>query len=136
MLRTIPLCLLAAAIAGSPLQTLAQNTNKAAAAKPAASDQGGTTAKKKGAHPFRGKLVAVDQTAKTIQIGTSTYQITSQTKVTKAGKPATLADGVVGEEAAGYAKPSEDGKMIATSVRFGPKPAGTSSSKKTDQPQK
>ena len=125
--------LLVTAVAALPLQLVAQTTNKDAAAKDSARSQNDSTVKRKSGHPFRGKLAAVDKTAKTIKIGQSIYQITSQTKIMKAGKPATLDDGVVGEEAAGYAKPTEDGKMAASSVRFGPKPAGTSVEKKKDK---
>jgi hypothetical protein len=78
-------------------------------------------AKKKVGHPFRGKLAAVDKVAKTIKVGESIYQITSQTKISKAGKPATLEDGVVGEPVTGFVKTTDDGKMAATSVRFGGK---------------
>ena len=60
----------------------------------------------------------MDKTAKTIKVGESVYQITSETKITKDGKPATLEDGVVGEPVSGYAKPTEDGKMAATTVHF------------------
>jgi hypothetical protein len=110
--------LLATAVAGMPLQLLAQSTNNAAPAKKSAA---GSAAKKKEAHPIKGKLAAVDKTAKTIKVGQSTYQITPETKIKKAGKPATLEDGVVGELVTGHAKPAEDGKMVATSVYFGPK---------------
>jgi hypothetical protein len=136
ILRISAVSLLAAAVAGLPLQALAQTTNKPAAVKKAAPDQSDSTAKKKNGHPFRGKLAAVDKTAKTIKLGESTYQITSQTKITKAGKPATLDDGVVGEEVTGYARPTEDGKMAASSVRFGPKPEAASAEKKKDKTQK
>jgi hypothetical protein len=136
ILRFSAVSLLASAIAGLPLQASAQTTNKPAAVKKAAPDQGDSTAKKKSGHPFRGKLAAVDKTAKTIKLGESTYQITSQTKITKAGKPATLDDGVVGEEVTGYARPTEDGKMAASSVRFGPKPGTASTEKKKDKAQK
>jgi hypothetical protein len=114
--------LLAAAIAGMPMQLLAQSTNKPAAEKKSAAGKKESTAKKKAAHPFRGKLAAVDQTAKTISVGESTYQITSETKITKSGKPATLEDGVIGEPVTGYAKPADGDKMTATTVRFGTKP--------------
>jgi hypothetical protein len=137
ILRISAVSLLATAIAGLPLQASAQATNKPAAVKKAAQDQSDSTAKKKSGHPFRGKLAAVDKTAKTIKLGESTYQITSQTKITKAGKPATLDDGVVGEEVTGYARPTEDGKMAASSVRFGPKPeAASAEKKKKDKTQK
>src|SRR5689334_4647412 len=73
------------------------------------------------AHPFHGKLAAVDKSAKTIMIGKSVYYITSETKIKKGDKPAILEDGVVGEPVSGYAKPMEGGKMFASSVNFGPK---------------
>src|SRR5258706_16160547 len=99
----------------------AQSTNKP---PPAKKGQAGETEKSehKSAHPFRGKLAAVDQAAKTITIGKSVYQITSETKISKAGKPAVLADGVVGEEASGYAKPMGGGKMYAATLHFEPNP--------------
>ena len=121
VLRIGAVSLLAAAIAGMPAQLLAQSTNKPAAEKKSGAAKKESAAKKKSAHPFRGKLAAVDKTAKTIQVGKSIYHITSETKITKAGQPATLEDGVVGEPTTGYVKPTEDGKMTATTVRFGPK---------------
>jgi hypothetical protein len=72
--------------------------------------------------PFHGKLVALDKTAKTITVGKRTFQITSESKISKGGKPAQLADGVVGEEVSGYVKPTDSGKLVATTVHFGPKP--------------
>jgi hypothetical protein len=132
ILRISAVSLLAAAIAGLPLQVLAQTTNKPAAAKKSTSDQSDSTAKKKAGHPFRGKLAAVDQTAKTIKIGESTYQITSKTRIVKAGKPATLEEAAVGDEVGGYAQPTEDGKMTALSLRIGPKPAAAGTEKKKD----
>jgi hypothetical protein len=108
----------------------AQSTNKPATGKKAQTDQK-EKSEHKSAHPFHGKLAAVDQAAKTITIGKSVYQITSETKINKGGKPAVLADGVVGEEASGYAKPMEGGKMYAATLNFGPKPEGKTASKKT-----
>jgi hypothetical protein len=133
ILRVSMVSLLVAVVVSLPLEVLAQSTNKPAAVKKSTADKTDSTAKKKSAHPFRGKLAAVDQTAKTIKIGASVYQVTSQTKITKGGKPATLEDGVVGEETAGYATPTEDGKMAASSLRFGPKAEGTSTAKKKDK---
>ena len=121
LLRIGAVTLLAAAIAGMPVQLQAQSTNNPAPSKKPAAGQKDSAAKKKAAHPFRGKLAAVDKSAKTIKVGESVYQITSETKITKAGKPATLQDGVVDEPVTGYVKPTEDGKMTATTVRFGAK---------------
>ena len=132
-LRIGSVSLLAAAIAGMPMQLLAQSTNKPAAEKKAAAAKKESTTKKKAAHAFRGKLAAVDKTAKTIKVGESIYQITSETKITKAGKPATLEDGVVDDPVTGYAKPNEDGKMAATLVRFGSKPEEKGAEKKKKQ---
>jgi hypothetical protein len=104
----------------------AQSTNKPAASKK--TDQKDGT--HKSAHPFHGKLAAVDKTAKTITVGKSVYQITSETKIQKNGNPATLDDGAVGEEASGYVKPMEGGKMYASSLTFGPKVDSKGATKK------
>ena len=115
--------LLAIALAGMPVQLRAENTNTPAAEK---------KIKKPAATPFHGKLKATDKTAKTISIGETTVHITSETKITKAGKPATLEDGVVGEDVAGAYKKSEDGMLKATSVRFGPRPGAPAETKKEE----
>ena len=77
--------------------------------------------------PYAGKVGAVDKAAKTVTIATKeksrTYQITSETRISKAGKPATLDDVTVGEEAAAYGH-EESGKYIAQSLRVGPRPEG------------
>jgi hypothetical protein len=105
-------------------------TNKAKPAPPAA-DAKAALDKKPSAGPFHAKLSAVDKAAKTITVGKRTFQITSETKFFKAGKSATIADGVVGEQVSGYVKPDSDGKLVATKVTFGPKPEanGTKSKK-------
>ena len=133
VLKIGALSLLAAAIAGTPAQLLAQSTNKPAADKKTAVAKKEPAAKKKGAHPFHGKLAAVDKIAKTIKVGESIYQITSETKITKDGKPATLEDGVVGEPVSGYVKPTEDGKMAATTVHFGAKAEEKGGEKKKEK---
>jgi hypothetical protein len=124
--------LLALAIAAMPAQLLAQTTNASAAAEKPATAKKESATKKKGAHPFHGKLAAVDKVALTIKVGKSVYQITSQTRFTKDGKPATLEAGVVGEPVSGYVKPAADGKMAATTVRFGAKAEKKSRSKKKE----
>ena len=130
VLRIGALGLLAAAIAGTPAQLLAQSTNNPTAAKKTSAAKKEAATKTKGAHPFRGKLAAMDKIAKTIKVGESVYQITSETKITKDGKPATLEDGVVGEAVSGYVKPTGDGKMTATTVHFGAKTEQKSGEKK------
>jgi hypothetical protein len=133
VLRIGALGLLAAAIAGTPAQLLAQSTNNPTAAKKTSAAKKEAATKTKGAHPFRGKLAAMDKIAKTIKVGESVYQITSETKITKDGKPATLEDGVVGDPVTGYVKPAEGEKMAATTVRFGAKADEKGGSKKKEQ---
>jgi hypothetical protein len=117
IVRTGILGLLALAVAALPMQLVAQTSTNST-----------PPPKRSPGHPFRGKLAAVDKEAKTIKVGETTYQITSKTKILKAGSPATLEDGVVGEDVGGYAR-EEDGKMVATTVRFGRRPE-----KKADAP--
>ena len=76
---------------------------------------------------FFGKLSAVDTTAKTITVENKTlpkrtFEIGAETKIMKDGKPATLSDGVVGEDVGGTFATGADGKLTAKTVRFG-KPA-------------
>ena len=124
--------LLAAAVAGLPIQLAAQTaTNKPAASKAPAAEKTDSAAKK--AHPFRGKLAAVDKVAKTISLGKSTYYITSETKFKKADKPATLDDGVIGEDVSGYVKPGDSGRMVAATVNFGPKTDAKTATKKAEK---
>ena len=121
--QTIAVCLLFAVAVGFSVPVQAQD--KAEKKAPAA-PEAGKKEKPRGL-PFNGKLGAVDKVAKTITIKGKekdrVFHITSKTRIMKAGKPATLEDGVVGEEVAGFAHEVE-GKMEAASVRFGPRPEG------------
>ena len=74
--------------------------------------------------PFHGKVTAVDTNAMTLTVGTLTLQVTSDTKITKDGKPAKLSDGVVGEPVRGSYKKTDDGKLNAVTVHFGVKGEG------------
>ena len=107
--------LLSLSILALPIAVSAQSTNKPAAEK---------HSKKDGAkgHPFHGKLVSVDKTEKSINVGKSTYFVTSDTKITKDGKPAVFEDGVVGEDCGGFVKTNATGKAVLTSLRFGAAP--------------
>jgi hypothetical protein len=118
------LTLTATALAFMTASAPAQTTNK-----PKPATEAKETAKKPVAGPFHGKLAALDKNLKTITVGKRTFHITSETKIKKAGKPATLEDGIVGEQASGYVKPDENGNLIATTVNFGPKPASAVSAK-------
>jgi hypothetical protein len=136
VLRFGAACLVAFALCGAPGRLGAQTTNKPASTKKPATEapDSSKSEKKPAAGPFHGKLAAVDQTTKSISVGKRTFLITSETKIKKDGKPATLQDGVVGEEVSGYVKPNDAGKLVATTVNFGPKPK--SSEKKSESPAK
>jgi hypothetical protein len=118
ILRVVVLGLLAAVMAGVPSQVLGQDTNKPAAEK--------KTPPKARAVPFRGKIAAIDKTAKTVTVGARTFAITSETRLFKedkpatVDKPATLDDAVVGNPVTGNYK-IEDGKMVALLLTFLPK---------------
>ena len=73
------------------------------------------------AGPFRGKLAALDKSAKTITVGKRTFHITSETKILRSDKPATLEDSILGEMVSGGFKLSGDGKLMATKLNLGPK---------------
>jgi hypothetical protein len=111
VLKITILSLLAAAIVATPALSRAQDTSTNA---PAAS-----TPKHKHGAPFHGTVSAMDTNAMTVTVGKLTVQVTSETKITKNGKPATLTDGVVGEPASGYYKKDADGKLNATTIHFG-----------------
>lgn len=119
--------LLAIAVAGTPVGLRAQTNS---ATQP--------TEKKifKRALPFHGKLKGIDNTAKTISVGELTLQITSETKIVKAGKPAELADGTVGDEVAGAYRKDDEGKLNVLSLRFAPKPPALDANAKTNTPSK
>jgi hypothetical protein len=83
---------------------------------------------------FNGKLTAVDTNAMTLTVGERTYEITSETIITKAGEPATLSEGVTGETASVAFKKDADGKLTATSIHFGAKAEGEKKKKKKANP--
>ena len=111
---------------------------KPAADKPAQNEAKEANDKKPAKYPFSGKLAAVDKQAMTLSIAgkekNRVLHITSETRITKAGKPATLQEGVAGEEVAGQAIKNADGTEKAATVRFGPKPGAKEGEKaKTDK---
>lgn len=72
--------------------------------------------------PFRGKIGAVDKQAKTIKVGERTFHVTSDTKINKAGKAATLDDASVDEEVGGSYREGTDKKLNLVSLRIGARP--------------
>jgi len=129
MKNILKISLFAAAIVAAPVLSRAQDTTTpaspvAAPAAPAAAPDQATPAPakpKKQGLVFRGTISTIDTNAMTLTVETRTFDITSDTKITKDGQPATLIDGVVGEPVSGAYKKGDDGKLNATTVRFGAK---------------
>lgn len=114
--------LAAAVLIGSPATTFAQDKEKEKG-KEKAPEKAAEKAKGGG---FTGKAVAVDKAAKTVKLSgekARVIQITATTKIAKGGNPATLDDLKEGEEVSGGYKMSADGKMEATTLNIGPRPA-------------
>ena len=111
--RITVLSLFAAALVTMPAMLRAEGTNA-----PAATNQT-TQPKPKKNPPFHGNLKAVDASAKTLTVGTLTLQITSDTKITQNGQPATLSDGAVGGPVSGTYMRLGNGRLNALSVYFG-----------------
>ncbi len=105
------LSLLAAALVSLPALSRAQETGTNAPAKP----------RKHEGLVFRGTVSAIDTNAKTLTVETRTFAVTADTKITRNGKPATLADGVVGEPVSGTYKKADGGKLEAATIHFGAK---------------
>jgi hypothetical protein len=129
-ISTFTIAALAAAIVvGSVVSAPAQATNAISttdkpAKKEAPAKGSATKPKDARAVPFKGSLGAVDRTAMTIKVGERTFQVTSSTRILKAGKPATFSDATVGEECAGSYKKTADDKLELLSLRLGPKADG------------
>jgi hypothetical protein len=102
-----------------PAPALSQTNMPPAKASPNKAAKKATDENKRRATPFHGSLGAIDKTAKTITVGQRTFQITSETRIFKAGKPALLESGIVGEPVSGSYRRGTEGKLIAASVYLG-----------------
>jgi len=60
----------------------------------------------------------VDAKAITLTMGALMLRVTSDTTIPGTASPATLADGVVGEQVSGAYKKTSDGKLNANSIHF------------------
>src|SRR6476646_10371230 len=76
--------------------------------------------------PFRGKITAVDQNAKTFTVGPMVkgweslpLKVTDSTKIMKAGAPGTMVDIVQNEQARGTYLQRADGTLEAKTVSIG-----------------
>lgn len=87
--------------------------------------------------PYAGTLTAKTADSVTLKKkdADKTFAVTSATKITKAGKPATLEDGTIGEEAAVFYF-DNNGKAEAKSVRFGAKPEKSGETKAAKKAEK
>lgn len=116
------------AVVAAALLALALNSGAAEKTLPSTGDKGkgAATPTKATRYPITGKISDVNKVAKTFSIKGAekdrVFKVNAQTKITKHGKPATLADAVVGEEVGGYVEKQTDGSVVVLSVRFGPKP--------------
>jgi hypothetical protein len=108
------------ATAASPATSAASPAAKPATARPI---------------PFRGKISAVDQSAKTFTLGgkkgTRTFKVTDSTTITKAGgAAATMTDITVNEHARGTSLKQDDGTFEAKTVNLGPPTAAEKKARK------
>jgi hypothetical protein len=131
LLKSIAITLFAVALATSS-QPRAQSTNKVPAEKKSSTEKKEPAEKKQASIPFRGNIVTMDKGARTITVNKRVFQITSETKIFKSDKPATFADGVVGDYVTGSYKKTDDGKLIAHSVYFGGKGKASTAEKKKE----
>jgi hypothetical protein len=112
--------LMALALAALPLSAAEKTEKSADKAKKETPERSMSKAEKSGQPvPFRGTLTA--KTDASITVKERTFEVTSETKITKDGKPATMADGEIGKEVAGRYL-NHEGKLTAKSIRFGAKP--------------
>jgi len=104
---------------GAPCVPAAEGTNEKATQAPKSEH-------KQKQIPFHGKVSAIDKTAKTISLEgkekSRTFQITSETRITKDGKPAMLDALTVGEMVSGSYKENSAGRMEVASLNVGSKP--------------
>jgi hypothetical protein len=107
--------LLAAALVALPALSRAEGTNAVAAS--GQTMQPGL--KTPDTLPFHAKLSAVDTNAATLTVGDLVLHVNSDTKITRDGKPAALANGVVGEMVGGAYLKAADGQLNATVVYLG-----------------
>jgi Domain of unknown function (DUF5666) len=67
-----------------------------------------------------GKVSAVDTNAMTLTVGKHTFDITSETRITKNGQPAVLSD-IAMDDKVGVSYKKSEGKLDATTINDGKK---------------
>jgi hypothetical protein len=134
IVKIVILSLFTTVVVAVPASAYAQdaNTNAAATATPATavtaatpapatSDQTAPVKPKRRGLVFHGTVSLVDTNAMTFTVGQRTFNITSETRITKNGEPATLEDIAVGDKVGGAYKKDDDGNLDATTVHDGKK---------------
>jgi len=117
MKNILQISLFAAAIVAAPALSRAQDTTTNMPAPPARTAP--APARPAKALVFKGTISAIDTNAMTFTVETRTFDITSETRITKDGQPAILSEGVVGEPVSGTYKTGDKGRLNAVIVRFG-----------------
>lgn len=126
MKSTLLILALAIATASPILAADTQPASPPTADAPVAKPKPKSEAGKPSSVPFSGKIAAVDHTAQTITLSGKSQRVvkvTTKTKITRDGQPASFADAKVGEPVGGSAKKTEQGQLEAISLRLGAKPA-------------
>ena len=118
---------IATALALSPARSFAQEKKDEKAPAPKAENANRPL-------PFRGKVDAIDKTAKTVKVGERVFHVTAETRIMKNEKPAKLDDAAVGEEVRISYRKTDDGKLNAVSLSFGVKPAEAEGAPAKKQP--
>jgi hypothetical protein len=111
ILKLAAAVLLSAAILTVP--TMSRGADQTSTNTPAAMPDNATPGK------FKGAVTAVDTNAMTFTVGDQTFNVTSESRLSKNGKPATLSETVVGDPARGTYTTGSDGKLNVTKARFG-----------------
>lgn len=109
--------LVAAALAFTPASSRAEE--KAKPAEKSSTTEAPPTKPKRST--YSGKVASVDAAGMSFTVGKNTVVVSSETKITKHGKPATFSDIAVGETVGGSGKKDESGKLNASTVRIGEK---------------
>ncbi|MCS7337148.1 MAG: hypothetical protein NZ739_02785 [Verrucomicrobiae bacterium] len=70
--------------------------------------------------PFRGRVQEINKTEMTIKVGQRVFHMTSTTRITKAGKPATFDEIAVGNMVTGQYRKTPEGRLELISLKIVP----------------
>ena len=119
--KTAILTLLASAIVAMPATSRAQDNSTNAPIPSAPSSTPPVKPKKSSSLVVSGKASEVDTNAMTLTVGKHMFAVTSETRITKEGKPAVLSDIAVGDKVGIAYKKTADGKFNAATINDGKK---------------